>query len=72
VAALAVALLRSASACGGDSGTDIEELRASSAPVYWLGESFDGLPLTYSTERLLVYGDCEPESDTGCAPPLQL
>jgi hypothetical protein len=67
-----VALLLSLSACGGDSGTDIDELRASGTPLYWLGEEFDGLPLTYTDERLFVYGDCEPESDTGCAPPLQL
>jgi hypothetical protein len=69
---IAVALVLLVSACGGDSGTDVDELRASPAPIYWLGESFDGLPLTYSTERLMVYGDCEPESDTGCVPPLQL
>lgn len=70
--AAAVALVLATSACGGDSGTPVDELRASGAPLYWLGDEFDGLPLTHSSDRGFVYGDCEPKSDTGCAPPLQL
>ena len=46
-------------------------------PVYYLGESFEGLALTETPpagERLasFVYGSCEPTGDTGCAPPLEV
>jgi hypothetical protein len=45
-------------------------------PVYYLGESFEGLPLTAElpgdTAVSLVYGSCEPSEDTGCAPPLEV
>jgi hypothetical protein len=71
-AAVATALLFSLSACGGDSGTDIDELRASGAPLYWLGEEFEGLPLVHASDRGFIYGDCDPGPDSGCAPPLQL
>jgi len=71
-AATVLALVLSLSACSEDAKDDISELRASGSPLYWLGEEFDGLPLTHADERLIVYGTCEPESDTGCAPPLQL
>jgi hypothetical protein len=70
--AAATALVVSLSACGGDSGVDIDELRASGAPLYWLGEEFDGLPLVHASARGFIYGDCDPSTDTGCAPPLQL
>jgi hypothetical protein len=48
---------------------------ASAAPAdFWLGSSFEGLPLTHSEGGHYVYGDCdiEPGSDGGCSPPLQL
>ena len=48
--------------------------------VYWLGESFRSKELTHASrgERkgqatfTFIYGDCEAESDAGCAPPYQL
>jgi hypothetical protein len=67
-----MALLFLLSACGGNSGVGIDELRASGAPLYWLGEEFDGLPLVHASERGFIYGDCDPGPDSGCAPPLQL
>ncbi len=55
-------------------------------PVLWLGEEFEGLPLTAIQYRYvpsgeghgpmervdLVYGDCEPAADNGCPAPLQV
>jgi hypothetical protein len=69
VAALGLAL---ATGCASDSEADIDKLRASSEPRYWLGEEFEGLPLTHADDRLIVYGDCDPGPDAGCSPPLEL
>jgi hypothetical protein len=81
-ALLAVALLTAA--CGGSTATpaasvDVSGLRSAEAPpAYWLGERFDGLPLSEIVGGVgrptLVYGTCEvpPGSDGGCSPPLQL
>src|SRR4051812_43299886 len=47
---------------------------AGSGGSYWLGPSFNGLPLTATIDRGLpayVYGDCTPHSDTGCTPPVE-
>ncbi len=54
-------------------------------PLWWLGESFDSLNLTYVSERTprrgfadmnmvaFVYGDCTLQpSGEGCGPPLQI
>jgi len=71
-ASVLAALTLSVSACGGGAEADIDNLRDSGAPLYWLGKEFEGLPLTHADERLLVYGSCEAKSDTGCAPPLEL
>jgi len=74
-----VCLLLSAVAagCGGSGSAEVSELRRPGAPAtYWLGESFDGLPLETTdvgTGRPdFIYGTCEPGSDGGCAPPLEL
>lgn len=56
--------------------------------LYWLGETFEGLPLTTITRYrydppggtsgqsessvAFIYGDCTPGPDSGCAPPLQI
>jgi hypothetical protein len=58
--------------CGPWSSPDVDSLRNSSEPRYWLGQEFEGLPITHVDGGLIVYGDCEPQSDTGCAPPLEL
>ena len=58
--------------CGLWSKPDVDSLRNSSEPRYWLGQAFEGLPVTHVDGGSIVYGDCEPRSDTGCAPPLQL
>ena len=41
---------------------------------WWLGEEFEGLPLTHDERGLVVYGDCEPppEPEGSCTPPLQV
>lgn len=56
-------------------------------PLYWLGESFEGLPLTATTRRndppdtaqrvhanyvSFIYGDCAAADESGCAPPLEV
>jgi hypothetical protein len=56
---------------------DLPKLRESSIPVFYLGESFSGLELTYadipSENRVLVaYGTCEAESGSSCTPPLEI
>ena len=63
--------------CGGSESADISKFRrAGGPPTYWLGESFDGLALETTdvgTGRPdFIYGTCEPSSDAGCAPPLEL
>jgi hypothetical protein len=40
--------------------------------AYWLGASFEGLPLTAMPGRSFIYGDCDPGPDSGCAPPLEV
>jgi hypothetical protein len=46
-------------------------------PVYYLGESFEGLALTEAPPpgsglASFVYGSCEPTEEMGCAPPLEV
>ena len=48
--------------------------------MYWLGDEFEGRPLTsvtaedWSTAAVLVYGTCEPSGgfEPSCAPPVQV
>ena len=54
--------------------------------LYYLGRSFEGLPLTHVSSSgggyaVFIYGDCDPDdgglldfvpSDGGCAPPVQI
>ena len=52
--------------------------------LYWLGDEFQGLPLTriirqyapqtkYPEDYLVfIYGTCTPSADAGCMPPLQI
>jgi hypothetical protein len=71
------------------SDFDPESIKSFSAfPLYYVGESFEGLPLTAITRRLqtkrlgpepgranfvgFLYGDCEPGSDGGCPLPLEI
>jgi hypothetical protein len=59
-----------------ESGIDTVELeKRVGAPIYWLGEEFEGLPLTHAEGSthgaFFMYGDCDPEGD-GCAPPLEV
>jgi hypothetical protein len=80
--ALACALLLAA--CGDRSATAptgpvlLAEMRGDTRPYYWVGESFDGLSLTYAKPYngrfgTLMYGTCElPTGEGGCAPPLQV
>lgn len=57
-------------------------------PVYWIGEEYGGLPLTRIIRHvftpspssfsrgenvvLLLYGECQPPPNGGCAPPLSI
>lgn len=50
---------------------------ALAAAPFWLGQSFEGLPLTTQQSGstggdLFVYGSCEAKPDSGCSPPLQV
>jgi hypothetical protein len=45
---------------------------ASALDRWWLGKEFERLPLTHEERGLFVYGDCDPEPDGGCPPPLQV
>jgi hypothetical protein len=85
-AALGAALLLFG--CGGsgsnEPAVDLSEARSFAAyPLYYLGSSFHGLPLTFSglgggsgtgSRRAwsFIYGDCAPSGDAGCAPPLEV
>ena len=78
---LFVLLASVAAGCGGSRATEPVTAPAEvrHQGLYYLGESFDGLPLTHaesSADRkgFFVYGTCEPPpgSEGGCAPPLQV
>jgi hypothetical protein len=83
VAAL-VLVLAAAAGCGSDGTPDLDEAkRFRQFELYYLGSSFEGLPLTDGPDEHLrdrrpprpvgfIYGDCEPEGDAGCAPPLEI
>jgi hypothetical protein len=58
---------------------DLDEFQASPRPFHYLGNSFEGLRLTYAEvdggSAFLVYGDCDTEigsTEGGCGAPLQL
>jgi hypothetical protein len=82
VLALAVAgVLLSSCGSGADdlSLQDAEDFRA--FPLYYVGDSFQGLPLTAVIRGsgrspirswTFIYGSCEAKSDQGCAPPLEI
>lgn len=48
-------------------------------PLFFAGERWEGLPLTAVLRRFdpveyvsFVYGDCAPDDDAGCAPPVEI
>jgi hypothetical protein len=69
-----------------ESGVDLDQARSfDDYTLYYLGESFRGLPLTFAglgpgsgtglrRSWSFIYGDCTPPagSDGGCAPPLEV
>jgi hypothetical protein len=72
---------------GPEAFTTADARSFSSFPLYWLGRSFDRLPLTALTRRDdaalaghnvradyvgFVYGDCVATDETGCPPPLEV
>jgi len=77
---LLIAIAAVAAGCGGH--VELDKLRESKVPVWYLGTSFEGHELTYAdtdgvADRVLVvYGSCDPPgglfSDGGCVPPLEL
>jgi hypothetical protein len=63
--------------CAGGGSPDVNDLRNSDAAYYYVGESFDGLKISYveryqRSDAAIIYGDCKARSDEGCAPPLEL
>jgi hypothetical protein len=71
----------SAGGCSLDGGPDIDSAATFDRfPVYWLGESFEGLELTqvtaedWSAAAVLTYGTCEPSGgfEPSCVPPVQV
>ena len=82
---LLIGVMSLVTACGGGSSVDSEDLDAVGdvigKPVYYLGEEFEGLPLTQADapggRGQIVYGTCEiddPEGPDGgsCSPPIQI
>jgi hypothetical protein len=84
---LAVASVFLLVSCGGGSVTvpsgpvRLAEMRADSRPYYWVGESFNGLELTYAEPYNgrfgnVGYGTCEAPTglfaESACALPLQV
>ena len=77
---LLIAIALVAAGCGGH--VQLDKLRDSEVPVWYLGTSFEGYELTYAdtdgvvNRVLVVYGTCDPPggfmSDGGCVPPLEL
>src|SRR5919197_4634789 len=78
--AMAVAVIAAPlAACGSDRpGLDAHAAqRAAVYRLYWVGQRFEGLPLTTITRRFglttFVYGTCKPKGDDGgCSPPLEV
>jgi hypothetical protein len=81
-AAVLAAVAALAAGCGGssilpDGPVKLDELRDSNVPVFWLGNSFSRLKLTYADNPganrvLLAYGTCETHGDSSCSPPLEI
>jgi hypothetical protein len=87
---LALAATVALSACGGSgptrgaSASGLDEARSfRDYTLYYLGDSFHGLPLTSAGRGpgsgthlrrawSFVYGSCTPSGDEGCAPPLEV
>ena len=76
--ALLVAAALVLSSCGGPPDADEIKDAEKAAPnkVYWAGKSFAGLPVA-AIERdgrwvTFVYGDCRPDRDADCTPPLMI
>jgi hypothetical protein len=75
----AIALL--AAGCGGtstvpDGPVNLDKLRASDIPVFYMGTSFSGLELSFADipagkRALLTYGTCQASGGT-CSPPLEI
>jgi hypothetical protein len=79
LASVALLSLLSIAGCGTqDRADELRRIAANSdSPVYWLGEQFRGLPLTYVAsvgrgEIELAYGTCATSWDQGCTAPIAL
>jgi hypothetical protein len=62
-----------------DDMADLDDLRAlRGGPIFYLGDEFDGLPLTRADMRsegdvaVFDYGSCDPGPESGCGTPIQL
>lgn len=64
------ALVAAPSALGREGGKDLEP-----GELFWFGPYFAGLQVTHASAypaKSFIYGDCEPEGDGGCSPPVQV
>lgn len=75
---LALVVLAQGAARAPALSLDLRSLRPPD-PLLFAGDRFEGIPLTAVLRRAdsaeyvsFVYGDCFPESDAGCAPPLEI
>jgi hypothetical protein len=73
---IAVAVVALVAGCANDDKADVSAAkRFGDYPLFYLGKSFQGEPLTEVPQSGLnsfIYGDCEAKSDSGCAPPIEL
>lgn len=77
LSALVIAIAGTGCSVGDGVKADLEAAREfNSYPLYWVGERFEGLDLSYvglgGAAVGFVYGTCDAHGDQGCAPPLQI
>lgn len=77
LAALVIGIAATGCSIGDDVEADVAAARDFSAfPLYWVGERFEGLDVSYvglgGPAAGFTYGTCEITGDHGCAPPLQI
>ena len=76
--ALVICTVAVAGCTSGDGSVNLDQLRDADAPYYYVGPSFDGLPVTHilryrAGEAEVLYGTCKPPSgEGGCPLPLEL
>lgn len=72
VAAAAVALLVALSAALVAGAHEDGRAAGAAGGAYWLGRTFEGVPLTSSPGMSYIYGSCTAGPDSACAQPLEV